>query len=107
MAVTLSIILSIAFLTITLYDLLRNLPSVQEIEFESLLKSIKPTIRGNAISLHTCDTLSYLNITYDFVNDVFFEFDIDMGSRETPTERQIQITRDYFNEYLKKKYEKN
>jgi hypothetical protein len=96
-----AVIVSMAFLVGILYYLIRHLPPIKDMEFEILLNSIKPIIRGNAISLHTCDTLSYLNITYYFVNDVFFEFDMDMGSRETPTERQLQITRDYFNEYLK------
>ena len=97
-----AVIISIAFLFGILYDLIKNLPSIQDMEFESLLLSIEPTLRGNTLSLHTCDSLSYLNITYDFVNDVFFEFDIDMGLRETPTERQLEITKNYFNQYLKK-----
>ena len=97
-----AVIISMAFLFGILYDLIRNLPSIQDMEFESLLLSIEPTLRGNTLSLHTCDSLSYLNITYDFVNDVFFEFDMDMGLQETPTERQIEITKNYFNQYLNK-----
>ena len=93
-------IISIAFLIGILYDLVINLPSKEEQYFEKVLKSVEPTLRGNTLSLYTCDSLIYLNITYDFVNDVFFEFDMDMGSRETPTERHLQISKDYFNNYL-------
>jgi hypothetical protein len=97
-----AVIISIAFLFGILYDLITNLPTNENIEFEKLLRSIEPTLHCNTLSLYNCDSLNYLNITYDFLSDVFVEFDMDMGLREIPTERQLEITRNYFNQYLNK-----
>jgi hypothetical protein len=55
--------------------------------------------------LKTCGRMSlfineddfYLNILYDYNSFVFVEFDMDLGNKETPTDKQLEITKQFFN----------
>tara|TARA_R110000851_G_scaffold42020_2_gene104871 strand:+ start:5255 stop:5488 length:234 start_codon:yes stop_codon:yes gene_type:complete len=38
----------------------------------------------------------YLSILYDYTNNVFVEFDMDLGNKETPTNKQLEITKNFF-----------
>ena len=39
----------------------------------------------------------YLSILYDYRNNVFVEFDMDLGNKEIPTNKQMEITKKFFN----------
>ena len=68
-------------------------------EFTILLNSEEPFRQGGMLSLFISDSIAYLSIIYDLRNDVFVEFDIDMGNRETPTDEQLELTRKYLKLY--------
>jgi len=68
-------------------------------EFKALLHSEEPVKECGALVLFISDTLAYLSIIYDYRNDVFTEFDMDMGNRETPTDEQLEITKNYLKLY--------
>jgi|TARA_R110000822_G_scaffold172533_1_gene312170 hypothetical protein len=40
----------------------------------------------------------YLSILYDYINNVFVEFDMDLGNKEVPTNKQLEITKEFFNQ---------
>jgi hypothetical protein len=55
--------------------------------------------------LKTCGRMSlfineddyYLNILYDYNSFVFVEFDMDLGNKETPTDEQLAMTKNFLN----------
>jgi len=68
-------------------------------EFRLLLHSQEPIKQGCTLSLFISDSIAYLSVIYDARLDVFIEFDIDMGNRETPTDEQLELTRNYLKQY--------
>jgi len=68
-------------------------------EFRILLHSQEPIKQGFTLSLFISDSIAYLSVIYDARLDVFIEFDIDMGNRETPTDEQLELTRNYLKQY--------
>jgi len=52
------------------------------------------------MSLNVDDGDYYLSILYDYTNEVFVEFDIDLGNKETPTDSQCLIVRKFLNNLI-------
>ena len=42
----------------------------------------------------------YLSILYDYTNNVFVEFDMDLGNKEIPTDKQLEITKNFFKNLI-------
>ena len=42
----------------------------------------------------------YLSILYDYTNNVFVEFDMDLGNKEIPTDKQLEITENFFKNLI-------
>ena len=58
--------------------------------------------------LKTCGIMSlfineddfYLSALFDYNNQVFVEFDMDLGHKETPTDEQLEITKNFLNQHI-------
>ncbi len=49
------------------------------------------------MSLYIFEVGFYLSILYDYNNQVFVEFDMDLGNKETPTDEQLAMTENFLN----------
>tara|TARA_R110000744_G_scaffold77468_4_gene152908 strand:+ start:2761 stop:2994 length:234 start_codon:yes stop_codon:yes gene_type:complete len=48
------------------------------------------------MSLNIDDGDYYLSVLFDYNNMVFVEFDMDLGNKEIPTDKQLEITKNFF-----------
>tara|TARA_R110000772_G_scaffold247418_1_gene361241 strand:- start:394 stop:627 length:234 start_codon:yes stop_codon:yes gene_type:complete len=69
---------------------------IQNKQFRNLLDRSEFLKTCGIMSLNIDDGSYYLSILYDYNNDVFVEFDIDSGDKETPTDQQLEITKNFF-----------
>lgn len=69
-------------------------------EFKDLLDRSDFVKTCGRMSLNIDEENFYLNILYDYSNYVFVEFDIDLGNKEIPTNKQYEMVKDYFNARL-------
>ena len=69
---------------------------IQNKQFRNLLDRSEFLKTCGIMSLNIDDGSYYLSILYDYNNDVFVEFDIDSGDKETPTDEQLEITKNFF-----------
>ena len=70
--------------------------AIKNKEFRKILNRSDFVKTCGRMSLNIDDGNYYLSVLYDYNNDVFVEFDIDSGDKETPTDEQLEITRNFF-----------
>jgi hypothetical protein len=66
-------------------------------QFKNLLDRSDFLKSCGSMSLAIDDGEHYLNVLFDYNNQVFVEFDMDLGNKETPTDKQLKITKEFFN----------
>ena len=69
-------------------------------KFKKVLYKSKPIKTIGLLELISFSHPDYLNIKYDYVNDVFISFDMDILMADKPTDKQLDITRVYLNRLL-------
>tara|TARA_B110000977_G_C11076313_1_gene491332 strand:- start:2554 stop:2787 length:234 start_codon:yes stop_codon:yes gene_type:complete len=69
---------------------------IQNKQFRNLLDRSDFLKTCGIMSLNIDDGSYYLSILYDYNNDVFIEFDIDSGNKEIPTDKQLEVTKNFF-----------
>ena len=70
--------------------------AIKNKEFRKILNRSDFVKTCGRMSLNIDNGDYYLSVLYDYNNDVFVEFDIDSGDKETPTDEQLEITRNFF-----------
>ena len=70
--------------------------AIKNKEFRKILNRSDFVKTCGRMSLNIDNGDYYLSVLYDYNNDVFVEFDIDSGDKETPTDEQLEITRSFF-----------
>jgi hypothetical protein len=66
-------------------------------QFKDLLDRSDYIRSCGRMSLNIDEGGYYLSILYDYNNQVFVEFDMDLGNKETPTDEQLEITKGFLN----------
>jgi hypothetical protein len=69
-------------------------------QFRNLLDRADFLKSCGSMSLSIDDGDHYLNVLFDYNNQVFVEFDMDLGNKEVPTDKQLKITKEFFNNRL-------
>jgi hypothetical protein len=69
---------------------------IQNKQFRNLLDRSDFVKTCGIMSLNIDDGDYYLSVLFDYNNMVFVEFDMDLGNKETPTDEQLEITKNFF-----------
>ena len=70
--------------------------AIKNKQFRELLNRSDFVKTCGMMSLNIDDGSYYLNVLYDYSNDVFVDFEIDSGDKEIATDKQLEITREFF-----------
>ena len=70
--------------------------AIKNKQFRELLNRSDFVKTCGMMSLNIDDGSYYLNVMYDYNNDVFVEFDVDSRDKETPIDKQLEIAREFF-----------
>lgn len=70
--------------------------AIKNKQFRELLNRSDFVKTCGMMSLNIDDESYYLNVLYDYSNDVFVDFEIDSGDKEIATDKQLEITREFF-----------
>ena len=74
--------------------------AIKNKEFRKILNRSDFVKTCGRMSLNIDNGDYYLSVLYDYNNDVFVEFDIDSGDKETPTDEQLEITKNFLNQRI-------